>query len=162
MQVSDHGAREVSCPQCWQRVLVPPLHDVANMDTTDRNVSTPPPFEAYANNSLEQVGTTPYFGESAHSTATTPSSVGCVLVGLGVAIICIGVILLLFFAVVYDTSVPVYPAGLSENIAESMGLKPEGYVSNVHKMQNRLIGIIIGSVAFVAGVALVIAGGMRR
>lgn len=67
--------------------------------------------------------------------------------GLGVLISILSALLILFFAVIYDTSVPEYPG--DENGPR---------IINVHRMQNRWTGIVIGSVGFLAGIPLVIAG----
>jgi hypothetical protein len=63
------------------------------------------------------------------------------------ALICIGVVLILFFAVLYDTSV-----------SDFTGSR----VHNVGLMQNRLIGTLIGFGCLAVGITLALAGRKRK
>ncbi len=64
-----------------------------------------------------------------------------VVEGWGILLLCLGILLVLFFAFIYDTTVPEYPG-----------------VYNVGRMQNRQIGIWVGLGSAAGGIAMFIAG----
>ena len=79
------------------------------------------------------------------------SGLRVVCLTLGPLLIVIGLALLLYFALVYDTSVPVI----------DFELRRFERVHNLGLMQNRLIGIIVGIALAASGLALTLVGLMR-
>jgi hypothetical protein len=71
---------------------------------------------------------------------------------LGVVLICVGLCLVLYFWVLYDTTVPVYP--------QAYPAIPDR-VYNVGLMHNRTVGVMIGIGCLAAGVALALFGRRR-
>ena len=67
-------------------------------------------------------------------------------------LIILGVLLVFFFGLVYDTTVPVYEFAPTHS--------PR--IHNLGLMQNRLIGVVVGVLLIVVGVILTVAGRGRR
>lgn len=65
---------------------------------------------------------------------------------IGLALVCLGICLVLFFAVIYDASIAVYPWAGSER------------VYNLGRMQNRWIGVVVGFGILAGGAGLTLYG----
>jgi hypothetical protein len=76
----------------------------------------------------------------------------------GFILVCIGLALIGFFWLVYDTTVPVYRPARSPY---EPGIVVEERVYNTGKQQDRLVGIIVGFGSIAGGTTLLIAGKRR-
>ncbi len=80
----------------------------------------------------------------------------------GGILVAIGVVVLVYFVAIYDVSLPVEPV-MSDLGIEASDVGLDGYrVSNLGRMNNQRNGIIVSVLLIVAGVGLLIVGGVQR
>ncbi len=152
LKAPDEGTgRKINCPKCGQRLQIPPPIQAQNKTVLGQSLPEPPapekldepeeliPFAALAS-------PPPTAGEAPPPESATalppppggnlPYSIGTVGCGvLALIALGIGLEMVLYFAVSYDTTVPVYPG--------VRGLENER-VHNVGLMQDRTVGVVIG------------------
>jgi len=133
--------RMVECPQC--RTTFAALREDAPPEVPQRGMASSEGFDM-----AEPAG----IGVRSHQRNESASTSIGALFALGGGILAsVGLLLLGYYWFVYDTSVPVYYQGI---VPSPLGER----VHNVGRMQNRLIGIIVGGGSFVVGLALYLVG----
>ncbi len=144
LKAPDEGAgRKINCPKCGQRLLIPPPVQVQNKTVLGESLPDTSDLLARPPSDREDDMRTP--NENRDACRSRP-----VLRNWGLVLLCLGVLLVLFFAVIYDTTVLEYPG------TENWDNPPRVY--NMGRMQNRQIGIWIGLGSAAGGIAMIIAG----